>query len=145
MAYPSAPRPVRSRRSSRTLGPRRQTRPMGDRSGRGGWHRVVRRTGSGRGPGSGRPNRPAHSRGHHPSTVRDLERPTAVRDPPNTFVRGRPAALSELTAEANNADLLTFHWQDPVVEGLTEPLSGLWLSAEAHPRRHSVEDIRRFI
>ena len=71
--------------------------------------------------------------------------PQAVRDPPNTFVRGRPAALSELTAEANNADLLTFHWQEPVVEGLTEPLSGLWLSAEAHPRRHSVEDIRRFI
>jgi hypothetical protein len=71
--------------------------------------------------------------------------PQGFRDPPNTTVRGRPATLSELTAEANNIDLVAFHWQEAASVGLTEPLTGVWFSAEANPRHHSVEDLRRFI
>lgn len=72
--------------------------------------------------------------------------PEAVRDPPNTTVRGHPAALTELTIAENNIDLLEFRWQEQATTvGLTEPLSGVWFSAEANPRHHSVEDLRRFI
>jgi hypothetical protein len=71
--------------------------------------------------------------------------PQPFQDPPNTTLRGRPAALSELTATANNVDLVTFSWQEQGTAGLTEPLSGVWCSAEANPRHHSVEDLRRFI
>jgi hypothetical protein len=71
--------------------------------------------------------------------------PQPFRDPPNTTVRGRPAVLTQLTAAANNIDLLEFQWQEQATAGLTEPLSGMWCSAEASPRHHSVEDLRRFI
>jgi hypothetical protein len=70
--------------------------------------------------------------------------PQPFHDPPNTTVRGRPAALSELTAAVNNIDLVAFQWQEQATAGLTEPLSGVWCSAEANPRHHRVEDLRRF-
>jgi hypothetical protein len=71
--------------------------------------------------------------------------PQPFRDPPNTTVRGGPAVLIQLTAAANNIDLVEFQWQEQATAGLTEPLSGVWCSAEANPRHHSVEDLRRFI
>jgi hypothetical protein len=71
--------------------------------------------------------------------------PQPFRDPPNTSVRGRPAVLTQLTAAANNIDLVEFQWQEHPTAGLTEPLSGVSCSAEANPRHHSVEHLRRLI
>jgi hypothetical protein len=70
--------------------------------------------------------------------------PQGFRDPPNTTVRGRPATLHEFAAAVNNIDHLAFDWQEQPTAGLTDPLSGVWFSAEANPHHHGVDDLRRF-
>src|SRR5918994_2659695 len=48
--------------------------------------------------------------------------PQPFRDPPNTSVRGRPAVLTQLTAAANNIDLVEFQWQGNPTGRLPQPL-----------------------
>jgi hypothetical protein len=66
------------------------------------------------------------------------------REPANTVVRGRPAALVEMTAEVNNADHLDLSWSEDVVEPRDMPMDGLWVTVMAHPHHHPLDEVRRF-
>jgi hypothetical protein len=71
--------------------------------------------------------------------------PEATHDPPNTVVRDQPAHFTEFSLEANNEDALALGWREPISSGAPRLMPDLWCSAEAHPRHHTVDDIRRFI
>jgi hypothetical protein len=70
--------------------------------------------------------------------------PRGERDPPNTRVRGHPALLWEHTVAANNLDHVMLGWHEPAERGVVPPLSGVFVSIEAHPRHHSVDDVRSY-